>query len=62
LLLNFARYRDKLKELSLQELILLNEQVMFWLNGEKYKAGDEDQIRAICWLICNSCKRPNKTK
>jgi MoxR-like ATPase len=45
LLLNFARYRDKLKELSLQELILLNEQVMFWLNGEKYKAGDEDVIR-----------------
>lgn len=45
ILLEFRRHRKKLKELSLQELILLNEQLIYWINSRKYKAGDEEKVR-----------------
>lgn len=32
LLLQFERHRAQLKEMSLQELVLLNEQIFYWLN------------------------------
>lgn len=45
ILLNFSRHKETLQELSIQELILLNEQMMLWLNGQKYaeKAKDQEQ-------------------
>lgn len=45
ILLEFSRHRKKLKELSLQELILLNEQLIYWINSQKYKADDEETVR-----------------
>ncbi len=45
ILRQFKRHRAKLKELSLQDMILLNEQIMLWLNSKHYKAGEEDKLR-----------------
>lgn len=45
-LLHFGRHRAKLKELTLQEVVLLNEQLMLWLNGQRYDAADADTIHA----------------
>jgi endonuclease IV len=49
-LLHFGRHRTKLKEMSLQEIVLLNEQIMLWLNSKRYAAEDTphdtDAIRA----------------
>ena len=49
-LLHFGRHRAKLKEMSLQEIVLLNEQIMLWLNSKRYAAEDTphdtDAIRA----------------
>ncbi len=45
LLLRFGRHKKKLEKLSLQDLVLLNEQVVFWVNGGHYKAGDEKTVR-----------------
>ncbi|MDM8551923.1 AAA family ATPase [Desulfobacterales bacterium HSG2] len=44
-LLNFGRHRKKLKELSLQEIIVLNEQIVFWINSGKYKQEQAEKIR-----------------
>jgi len=43
ILFHFERHRAKLKEMSLQELVLLNEQILFWLNSKKFE--DEDKVR-----------------
>lgn len=45
ILRQFRRHRNKLKELSLQEIVLLNEQIMLWLNSRHHKAGEEDKLR-----------------
>lgn len=45
ILLEYSRHRSKLKKLSLQEIILLNEQIIFWINSQKYKADQEEMIR-----------------
>ena len=44
-LLHWARHRAKLKQLSLQELCLLNEQIMFWLNGQQVRPAAEETVR-----------------
>jgi len=44
-LLQFAKYKDKLQDLGLQDVILLNEQIAFWLNSQKYKPEDEAKVR-----------------
>ncbi|MBV7337311.1 AAA family ATPase [Chloroflexi bacterium TSY] len=45
ILLRFSRHKAKLKEMSIQELILLNEQLMLWINGQKYQEKNEEKIR-----------------
>ena len=52
LLLQFSRYQSKLKDLSLQDMIVLNEQLVLWLQSQKYKASDADKIRqnALAYL------------
>lgn len=52
LLLQFGRHQSKLKDLSLQEMIVLNEQLVLWLQSQKYKASDADKIRqnALAYL------------
>jgi hypothetical protein len=45
LLLHFGRYKKKLEKISLQDLVLLNEQIVFWLNGGHYAAEDEPAVR-----------------
>lgn len=45
-LLNFSKHKKKLNELSLQEIILLNEQIAFWINSERYKKDEADTVRA----------------
>ncbi len=45
ILLRFDKHRDKLKLLSLSEMTLLNEQIVFWLNGKKYKPEQADMVR-----------------
>ncbi len=45
LLLRFGSFRKKLEKLPLQELVLLNEQIVFWINGSHYQAADEAKAR-----------------
>ena len=45
ILLTFSSHKKKLDKLSLQEMILLNEQIILWMNSKKYKKGQEDKIR-----------------
>jgi hypothetical protein len=45
ILRHFRRHQDKLKGLSLQEIILLNEQIMLWLNSKRYTPGEEARVR-----------------
>jgi len=44
LLLNFDKYKNKLKSFKLQEFIFLNEQIMYWLNGDNYKAAQKPAV------------------
>jgi hypothetical protein len=37
LLLSWAKYKGKLKSFKLKDYIFLNEQIVFWLNGDNYK-------------------------
>ena len=37
LLLTFGTYKGKLKSFKLKDYIFLNEQIVFWLNGDNYK-------------------------
>jgi len=43
---DFKKHQKKLAELSLQEIILLNEQIAFWIEGERYEKGEEDKVRS----------------
>jgi hypothetical protein len=45
-LLEFSRAKKRLKDLPLQDLVLLNEQIVFWLNGGRCPAGKESSARA----------------
>lgn len=45
-LLDLERARKRLKDLSLQDLVLLNEQIVLWLNAGRCPAGKEDRARA----------------
>ncbi len=45
LLLRFGHFRKKLGKLPLQDLVLLNEQIVFWINGGHYAAEDADKVR-----------------
>jgi hypothetical protein len=44
-LYHFERHGHKLKEMSLQELVLLNEQILFWLNSKKIRADQAEGVR-----------------
>lgn len=44
LMLNWDKYKGKLKSFKLKELIFLNEQVIFWLNGDHYKSTQKATI------------------
>lgn len=41
----FSRHKDKLKDLPMQDLILLNEQIVFWINGQRYKKDEVGKVR-----------------
>jgi hypothetical protein len=45
LLLRFSRHKKKLAKLALQDLVLLNEQVVFWINGGHCPADRADAAR-----------------
>ncbi len=45
ILLSFSRHKKKLKGLSLQEIIMLNEQIIFWINSGKYDKDKEETVR-----------------
>jgi len=45
-LLRLDQCKKRLKELPLQDLVLLNEQIVFWLNASRWPAGQEDRARA----------------
>src|SRR4051794_31812293 len=45
-LLQLERCRKRLKGLSLQDLVLLNEQLVLWLGAGRCPAGQEDRARA----------------
>jgi hypothetical protein len=45
-LLHFGRHRAKLKEMALQEIVLLNEQIMLWINSKRYAPTDAETIHA----------------
>lgn len=46
ILLQLDRYKKRLKDLSLQDLVLLNEQIILWLNAGRCPTGKEDKARA----------------
>lgn len=46
LLLRFDKCKKRLKDLPLQDLVLLNEQVLFWLNAGRCPAAQADKARA----------------
>ncbi len=41
---NFEKYKTKLPELSLAELVLLNEQIVLWINGEHFKKTEKKNM------------------
>lgn len=45
ILLQFSQHADKLTKLSLQETVLLNEQIVFWINSQKYKPAQAEIVR-----------------
>ncbi len=45
LLLHFNRHKKKLAELSLHDLATVNEQVMLWINGQRYAADQVDTVK-----------------
>ena len=45
LMLRFGQFRKKLEKLSLQDQVLLNEQILFWINGGHYAPEDEERVR-----------------
>lgn len=45
ILLDFSRNKNKLGKMELQEIILLNEQIVLWINGQKYKPEQADNVR-----------------
>jgi hypothetical protein len=45
-LLQLDRYKKRLKNLPLQDLVLLNEQLVLWLNAGRCPPGKEDKARA----------------
>jgi len=45
-LLQLDRYKKRLKDLPLKDLVLLNEQLVLWLNAGRCPAGKEDKARA----------------
>ena len=46
LLLHYDKHGDKVEQLAPEETILLNEQVMLWLNGERVTANNSATIQA----------------
>jgi len=44
LMLNWNKYKGKLKSFKLKDLIFLNEQIIFWLNGDNYKSTQKQTI------------------
>ncbi|OQY11424.1 MAG: AAA family ATPase [Desulfobacteraceae bacterium 4572_19] len=44
LLLSFGKYKGKLKSFKLKDYIFLNEQIVFWLNGDNYKPAKKKTI------------------
>jgi MoxR-like ATPase len=45
-LLQLDRYKKRVKDLPLQDLVLLNEQIALWLEAGRCPAGKEDKARA----------------
>ena len=45
-LLRLDTCKKRLKDLSLQDLVLVNEQIVFWLNAGRCPSGQEDTARA----------------
>jgi len=45
-LLRLDKSKKRLKDLALQDLVQLNEQIVFWLNAGRCPAGQEDKARA----------------
>jgi hypothetical protein len=45
-LLQLEKYKKRLKEMSLQDLVLLNEQIVLWLNAGRCPENKEDKARA----------------
>lgn len=43
-LLQFNKHRAKVKEMTLQEIVLLNEQIMLWLNSKQYASDSTETI------------------
>lgn len=45
-LLRLDKARKRLKDLALQDLVQLNEQIIFWLNADRCPTGQQDKARA----------------
>ncbi|MCP4108865.1 MAG: AAA domain-containing protein [Desulfobacteraceae bacterium] len=62
ILLNFSRHKKKLKELSLQEIIMLNEQIIFWINSGKYDKDKEEKVRKNMLAYLKELKKGNNNE
>jgi hypothetical protein len=57
LLTNFAKHQKHLRKMKLQDFILLNEQVLFWLNGVDTAVFDQSILLANMLLYLNYLKK-----
>ncbi|RKZ40093.1 MAG: hypothetical protein DRQ49_09510 [Gammaproteobacteria bacterium] len=61
-LLSWAKYKGKLKSFKLKDYIFLNEQIVFWLNGDNYKAAKKATVLKNCLQYLLHLKQAKQTE
>ena len=59
ILLQFDKYKVKLKDFKLQEFVYLNEQIIFWIQGEHYNKSDKKNMLTNLNLYLQVIKKNN---
>jgi len=62
ILLAFARHRAKLKAFSLQDIVLLNEQILLYLNVQRYPRDKVEEIRKNLLAYLKHVKRTGQNE
>ncbi len=62
LLLSFNKYKGKLKSFLLKDFIFLNEQILYWINGDNYKPNQKKTVLKNFHLYLVYLKRVKKSE